>query len=128
MYNKFSERKRKFLRGIYGTLSLSTALFVFQACYGTSHDMVRDILVHGTVTSKVNNQPIPGIKVSIDNDYLSVLTDTSGKFEMYAMRASEYKLLFQDVDSITNGNFKEKDTVLKISNVSYFLNIRLDAK
>ena len=128
MNSKLADRKRKILRSIYGALSLSTALFVFQACYGTPHDMVRDILIHGSVSSKANNQPIPGIKVSIDNDYLSVLTDTSGKFEIYTMRASEYKLMFQDIDSITNGNFKEKDTVLKSSDVSNFLNIRLNAK
>ena len=128
MNNKFAERKRIILRRIYGALSLSTALFVFQACYGTPHDMVRDVLIHGSVKSKANNQAIPGIKVTLDGDYSFALTDNSGQFEMYAIHASEYKLLFQDVDSIANGNFKEKDTVLNISNASYFLNISLDAK
>ncbi len=128
MNNKLADRKRKILRNIYGALSLSTALFVFQACYGTPHDMVRDVLIHGSVTSKTDNQPIPGIKVSIESQYSTVLTDNSGKFELYTIHASEYNLRFQDIDSITNGNFKDKDTVLNISNASNFLNIILDAK
>jgi len=128
MKTTLSDRKRKILRRVYGALSLSAALFVFQACYGTPRDMIRDILVHGTVTSKPDDTPIPGIKVNIDSQYSSVLTDNSGKFEIYVVRADEYKLSFQDIDSITNGYFKEKDTILKASEISNYINIRLDAK
>jgi hypothetical protein len=67
MKTNFKDRKRKVLRAIYGTLSFSTALFVFQACYGTDKDFGADYYLKGIVKSKTTNLPIPGIKVSVEN-------------------------------------------------------------
>jgi hypothetical protein len=128
METKLTDKKRKILRRIYGALSLSSALFVFQACYGTPHDMIRDVFIQGSVKSKATNLPIQGIKVSIENQPEFALTDSIGKFKMYASRAAEYKIKFQDIDSIINGNYLPKDTVLKIVDDLTFLNISLDDK
>jgi hypothetical protein len=128
MKTKLIDKKLKILRKIYGALSLSSALFVFQACYGTPHDMVRDVYIQGLVKSKATNLPIQGIKVSIDNQPQYEITDSIGKFKIYTYRATEYKVKFQDIDSIINGYFLPKDTVLKIADESAFLNVSLDDK
>lgn len=128
MKTRITEKKRKILRAIYGTLSFSTALFVFQACYGTPEDFGMDVSIKGFVKSKVTNQPIPGIKVSIENQPQYEITDSEGMFKFYASRNTSYKVKFEDVDSTQNGNFLPKDTVINIIDESTFLNVILDAK
>ncbi len=128
MKMKLTDRKRKILRKIYGALSLSSSLFVFQACYGTPHDMGMDVYIQGFVKSKTTNIPITGIKVSIENHPQYEMTDSIGGFKIYTSRDTEYKLKFEDVDSTKNGMFLPKDTIVKIINESTFLNVRLDAK
>jgi hypothetical protein len=120
--------KRKFLRSIYGMLSLSSALFVFQACYGMPQDMGNDVLIQGTVKSKANNQPIAGIKVMIANMPQFEITDNEGKFTIYTSVESEYKVKFEDTDPAKDGSFQSKDTVLRTTDRSISLNISLDAK
>jgi hypothetical protein len=126
MKPNLKDRKRKILRKIYGALSLSTALFVFQACYGPRIDEGKDVYFQGLVKSKSTNLPIPGIKVSIENQPQYIFTDNQGSFRIYAATALEYKLKFEDIDSTTNGYFLPKDTLLKTDDKSAFLNILLD--
>lgn len=128
MIKKLTDKKRMILRKVYGTLSLSSALFVFQACYGTPPDMGMDVSIQGFVKSKATNQPIPGIKVSIENQPQYEVTDSEGKFKIFTLRESVYKVKFEDVDSSINGAFLPKDTVLKIVDESTFLNVSLDVK
>jgi hypothetical protein len=128
MKNKLSVKKRKILRWIYGTLSLSSALFVFQACYGTPHDMGLDVLIQGFVSAKTTNQPIPGIKASVTNRPQYYLTDAEGKFRIYTSQDSVYGLRFEDIDTVKNGTFAPKDTIVKVVGASIFLNVRLDVK
>jgi putative lipoprotein (rSAM/lipoprotein system) len=128
MKTTITDKKRKILRTIYGALSFSTALFVFQACYGTPQDMGMDVLIQGLVKSKATSLPIPGIKVSIENQPQSEITDSNGSFKFYASSASEYKFKFEDIDSSVNGLFSTKDTILKVIDKSTFLSISLDAK
>jgi len=128
MMKKLTDKKRRILRKVYGALSLSSALFVFQACYGTPHDMGMDVYIQGFVKSKTTNQPITGIKVSIVNHPQYEVTDNEGKFKIYTSRDSVYKVKFEDVDSTRNGAFLPKDTVVKIVDESTFLNVSLDVK
>lgn len=128
MKTKLTDKKRKILRKVYGALSLSTALFVFQACYGPAKDLGADVYFQGFVKSKTTNLPIRGIKVSIENQPQYELTDSTGKFKIYASKASEYKLKFTDIDSTKNGAFLPKDTVLKIVDETSYINITLDGK
>lgn len=120
--------KRKFLRAVFGTLSFSTALFAFQACYGTPHDFGQDVYIEGIVKAKSTNNPIPGIKVSIEDQPQYEYTDIDGRFKIYANRSSEYKLHFIDIDSTINSSYLPKDTVISIIDKSAFLNILLNEK
>ncbi len=124
----FTTQKRKLLRRVYGALSLTTALFVFQACYGTNKDFGADVRIEGFVKAKTTNLPIAGIKVSIDKQPQYEYTDNTGKFSIYASQSVEYKLRFEDIDFTSNGSFAAKDTVIKVVDHAAFLYISLDAK
>jgi hypothetical protein len=128
MKTTLADKKRKILRRIYGTLSLTSALFVFQACYGTPKDMGNDVYIQGLVKSKSTNQPIPGIKVSILNFPQYELTDQAGTFKIYTSREDAYTVKFEDIGTNQSVKFLPKDTIIKIVNESTILNVSLDAK
>jgi hypothetical protein len=128
MLKKLTDKKRRILRKIYGTLSLSSALFVFQACYGMPNDLYDDVYIQGLVKSKTTNEPISGIKVSIENKPQYDITDSSGKFIIYTSLDTIYKVKFEDMDSVINGSYLPKDTIIKIVDETTFLNVSLDAK
>jgi len=102
--------KKKRLRKIIGGLSFTTALFVFQACYGTPGDHWEDVYINGRVLSKTTGEPLEGIKVIVDNAPSYEYTNKDGNFSFYAERKDSLKLKF------CNGTrellFKEKDTIL----------------
>ena len=123
---KLANKKRKILRKVFGALSLSSALFIFEACYGHPQDFGNDVYIQGIVKSKITNQLIQGIKVSIENQPQYVITDSTGKFEIYTSRATEYNVKFEDLDSTQFGSFLPKDTVVTIADESIFLNVSLD--
>lgn len=118
--------KRNFIRKILGGLSLTSALFIFQACYGTPQDMGLDILVEGKVKSKTSGLPIKGIKVSdvINGQY--DLTDNDGLFSFYTEKHENMKFRFEDVDNMENGSFQNKDTLLTVIEEKVFLDINLN--
>ena len=128
METTLTDKKRKILRRIFGVLSLSSALFVFQACYGTPKDMGSDVYIQGVVKSKTTNQPIPGIKVSILNQPQYELTDQAGTFKIYTSRENSYTVRFEDIGSNQSVKFISKDTVIVIANESTILNVSLNAK
>jgi hypothetical protein len=128
METKLTDRKRKIYRRVFGVLSLSSAMFVFEACYGTPKDMGVDINIQGYVKARNTGLPVPGIKVSIENQPQYEMTDNSGKFYIYASPASFYKIKFEDVDALTNGSFLPKDSLVTIVDKSLILNVYLDAK
>lgn len=123
-----AERKRKILRKVFAALSLSSAIFVFQACYGTPEDFGADVCIQGFVFSKATNLPIPGIKVSIENQYNHMYTNTHGFFEIYSSQDSIQRIRFEDVDSTENGTYLLKDTIVKKINYSTTLIVHLDVK
>lgn len=114
---------KKLLRRLMTGLSFTSVMFIFQACYGTPQDMESDLFIEGYVKSKLTNEPIPGIKVSV-NDYQYEYTNTQGYFSMYTSLAENYTIHFQDVDSARNGQFLAKDTIIE----GHFIDILLDPK
>ena len=121
-------KKRKIARTIFGTLSFSTALFVFQACYGTPPDALADNSVQGVVTSVTTGLPIPGIKVSWKDRHFSGITDQNGKFMFYLPLQNEYILRFEDVDTAQNGSWQTRDTLVKIPDGRLSIQIKMDAR
>ena len=120
--------KRSLIRKIVGGLSLTSAMFVFQACYGTPQDFENDLLVEGIVKSEASGLPIKGIKVSVANSMQYVTTDDEGRFGLYSEMDEGLTLLFRDIDSSENGLYMDKDTVLNNVSENIFLNIVLNEK
>jgi len=117
--------KKGIFRKILGGLGFTTALFIFQACYGTPQDMYQDLLVEGKVSDRDSGQPLSGILV-IDLDMGQYqFTDASGVFSFYTLYRENLSLRFEDADSLENGYFPVKDTVLSMGTDYQFLDIRL---
>ncbi len=120
--------KRNVIRKIVGGLSFTSALFIFQACYGTPQDFGNDLFIEGQVKSKVSGLPIPGVKVSVANNIQYELTDEEGKFSFYTELIDGLRLQFQDIDSTENGHYVDKDTVLTDLSENVHLDIALEEK
>ena len=121
----FKSIKKNWKRKLLGGLSLTSALFIFQACYGTPQDMGLDIIIEGKVISKQTNMPAKGIRVSVEDKLQYQFTDIDGKFSFYTETAKSYKIKFEDIDTSENGNFFGKDTVLASIDKRVYLNIAL---
>jgi putative lipoprotein (rSAM/lipoprotein system) len=117
--------KRNWIRTIIGGLSFTSALFIFQACYGTPQDLKNDFLLEGQVKSKTSGLPIKGIKVSIPDFMQSQLTDENGSFSFYTGTKQNLKVQFEDVDVAQNGSYALKDTMINPVFPKVFLNITL---
>lgn len=120
--------KRNWIRKIIGGLSFTSALFIFQACYGTPQDFGLDLLVEGQVKSQTTGLPIKGIKVSVVDNVQYETTDENGKFSFYTELVSDLKLQFDDIDLEQNGLYQSKDTVLTTSSNKVYVNVVLAAK
>jgi len=105
--------KRNRIRNLIGGLSFTSALFIFQACYGTPQDMFPDIYVQGHVKSASTGNPIEGIKVSVTNNSRFEYTDDEGNFSFYTELVDNLMIRFEDIDAVENGSFVSKDTTLK---------------
>ncbi len=103
---------KNWLAKIIGGISLSAALFVFEACYGTLGGKSIDILVQGQVVSKKTGNSIEGIAVFANDSIAYQLTDSDGRFTFYTDLSNDYNLTlrFKDIDSTLNGKFKNVDT------------------
>lgn len=113
--------KNSWVRKILGSLSVTSVLFVFQACYGTPQDFGLDLLVEGQVKSSSTGLPLQNIKVSVSNNMQYAYTNQNGEFSFYTQVADKLTLTFADNDSVKNGLYVTKDTVL--SNISEKVNI-----
>lgn len=120
--------KRNWIRKIIGGLSFTSAVFVFQACYGAPQDLSQDISVEGLVKSKSSGLPLPGIKVSVISNGQYQLTDTSGRFHFYTALQKDLKLRFEDIDSTANGSYVDKDTLLSNVSNTVYLEMNLEDK
>ncbi len=126
MRTNLSEKKRRIFRFLLKSFSLTSAMFVFQACYGTPQDFGHDVYLEGIVKAKKTDLPIPGIRVSLDSQPQYEFTDQAGKFRIYASKADQYKIHFTDVDALMNGSFSAKDTTVQFFSQSVSLNIVLN--
>jgi len=120
--------KRNWRRGIIGGLSFSSALFIFQACYGTPQDFQPDLLVEGQVTSKTSGLPIKGVKVSVEDFMQYQFTDEKGNFSFYTEWMDSLTIQFADIDSTENGSFADKNTLVINPGDSVNLEIILEEK
>ncbi|PLX13449.1 MAG: hypothetical protein C0598_03465 [Marinilabiliales bacterium] len=120
--------KKDWIRKAVGGLSLTSALFIFQACYGTPQDLAPDILIEGQVRSLSSGLPIQGIKVSVTDNMQYQMTDNEGKFSFYTEMLTGLTINFQDIDSLQNGHYMDKDTVLTNLSGNVYLDIALQEK
>ena len=119
---------RNWKRKIIGGLSFTSMLFIFQACYGTPQDFKYDVLVEGQVKSKTSGLPIKGIRVSPTGQSQYQLTDDVGKFSFYTLIDGPLGLKFEDIDSVQNGAFFTKDTIITTVYDKVWVDIKLEDK
>ena len=126
--------KRNWIRNLIGGLSFTSALFMFQACYGTPQDFGLDLLLEGQVKSITTGLPIEGIKVSVSENLQYEVTDKNGRFSLYTEKLESLTVKFEDIDAEENGQYITKDTVLDEASYSnntsekVFLDIKLEEK
>jgi hypothetical protein len=120
--------KQNWKRNLIGGLSLTSMLFIFQACYGTPQDLKDDILIEGIVKSGTTGNAIKGIKISVLNFSQYCYSDDAGKFSFYTIPDTSIGLRFEDVDSTQNGAFYAKDTILKNPPPQVYVTMTLDEK
>jgi hypothetical protein len=118
--------KRKWRKGIIGGLSFTSALFIFQACYGMPQDFYDDIQLSGQVKSKTTGQALAGIKVSLKEMGHDQLTDELGEFLFFSHEIEKATLVFEDVDGEENGNYASMDTVITRPGERVVLDIELE--
>ncbi|WP_372651955.1 hypothetical protein [Draconibacterium sp.] len=121
--------KNNRIRNVLKGLSFTSAMFIFQACYGTPQDFGYDRLVEGQVTSETTGLPIKGIKVSVagDNSYY-VTTDDEGKFLMYSEKFENLVVGFEDIDGAENGSFQNLLKAVEDASESVYLEIAMKEK
>lgn len=128
LFKQSENVRRRIIRSFLGLFSLSTMLFVFQACYGTPQDFGQDVLVTGKVISKTDQAGIEGIQVSFENlpQYTTTLED--GGFSLYCPIQDSYHVLVSDEDGDAKGAFQNTDTVvnLDLDQTELFLQISLE--
>jgi len=121
---------KKRFRNIAKGLSLTSMMFVFQACYGTPHDTEQDTHIYGVVLSDSTNTPIKNINVRLVNkqsgNVQNEQTDEKGEFSFYSGMANNYELNFRDIDSTVNNLYVAKDTIITNESTSIFVNIILE--
>lgn len=110
--HQLNQSKKKLIKTVFGFFSLSTMLFVFQACYGTPQDFGQDVQITGKVVSASNHQPIPEIKIQIENLPQYTKTSPDGSFSIFCPKQEKYILNFHDEDAELHGSYKDLDSVI----------------
>lgn len=117
---------RRILRSIFAALSGSAVAFIFQACYGTPRDLVRDLQITGTVLSASTGQPLGGITVEAKGISTTTITDADGFYTFYVPLMDEYRMDFHESATGETPHFKGLDTtVTRTDSRSIVLNIKL---
>jgi len=120
--------KRNWIRNLIGGLSFASALFIFQACYGTPQDLQYDMYIEGLVKSGTSGLPIKGIKISVGDGTQWQLTGDDGKFGLYTIRNDTTRISFEDADPLQYGAYQKKDTVITGLQGHFVVNVYLDPK
>ena len=126
---KRSKRPLRMLRKIGKGMGTAAISLLLQTCsskpvfieegmavmYGPPPDYARDVSIQGIVLSEITEKPIPGIKVSVNDQSSIVYTDEEGKFTIFVPQQDQYQLEFEDIDGPENGSFgpASKDIALE---------------
>jgi len=117
----------KWLHNILKGASLTTALFIFQACYGSPIDY-DGISMDFKLVSSVDGDPIPGVNVSFFDEggyvpgWRQVGTTDADGFLWYRFENTDsVKLRFSTED----GSYVAKDTVFTVFHTDIY-EVRLD--
>ncbi len=119
---------KKWGKKLLGCVSFTSAMFVFQACYGTPHDGYLDYYLEGNVKSKTTGEPIENIKIQVAHSKQYAMTDNRGNFSLYLEYGQNIKLRFEDIDSLENGYYQTLDTIIANVEDLIELNIELEEK
>ncbi len=120
--------KKGWIRKLIGGLSFGSALFIFQACYGTPQDLHSDMLIEGTVKSTATGLPIKGIKVSVPETRSSQITGEDGKYSLWTLFTDSTRVSFEDTDLNADGAFLKKDTLIAVPQERVQLHVMLAPK
>jgi hypothetical protein len=133
-------RGRKILSRLFRVISVSAASLILQAWYGMPppddfpveygmpppHEN-QETSIRGKVVSRETQEPIFGIKVSIEGREDFEYTDKDGRFYLYVPIRDEYKLKLEDVDGPAHGGlFKEQTWPLNQNDTYYTVLISMD--
>ena len=135
---KMSLKCRKIISNVLKGFSLTTAMFIFQACYGVPAAFP-NALVEGRVVSNKDNRGIEGIKVSFgyyyqrDTSYSRysdscTVTDNHGYFSFNTSlegRGRSETVFFDDIDSTENGLYENKRVEIEGADEVY-INVTLN--
>jgi len=120
----------KLLRNILKGASLSTALFIFQACYGVPMDLDEELFQFKFV-SAVDGSPIKDVEVSSKNPNdsqwrLLGYSGTNGLAQVYLYTSEEasYDFRFNAGDDV----YAVKDTTIKVADSDKVYEIVLQKK
>jgi len=105
---------RSLRRGLLGGLSFGTALFVFQACYGTPQDMEFDdqIPVYGTIHSSSQGEALDSIRVWDRETLQYGITNHRGEFEFWIPRRDSVWLRIEALEERSGPSFEPRDTLV----------------
>lgn len=103
--------KRKLLKRVFSFFGITSALFIFQACYGAPQDMDAPDEMSGRVFNDATSQPIAGIRVINTTDHDTDITDATGKYSIYCVSPNSV-IRFEDADGNQNGLYDPLDSVL----------------
>ena len=136
----FLLKKHLWLLGMIGLGFLSSCTkFQTPEPYAMYGVLYPEFKYKGLVTDQENHTMIPGIRVSItsgNNDTTSSVTDQTGNYILNRYDSYESQnvdLIFSDVDSTLNGEYKTKtvEVVLSfrdINNLEHIANVELEPK
>ncbi len=125
MTQKAALKKRRVLRNILGAFSFTTALFVFEACYGPPIDFEPcGCHIEGIVKTANSNEPINAVDITVNGEYMAS-TDSTGRFWICMEKADQYDLQAVDGDRNRNGLYIAKDTVLTSLDLNDYFHLEL---
>ena len=134
---KLSRRSRKVLRAIYRSMGITAASLLMQSgggiqinddmrvMYGPPPDHGDDIVIQGTVQDAKTKEPIQGVRVSIADTDLYYITNNGGQFVIYVPKRETYSVMFNDVDGLLNGQFREHSINLTLSEAANRIDVDL---
>ena len=111
MKKKIFQAKRAVLNWCLKGCSLTTMMFVFQACYGPPQ--ASNVRIQGKVVDYRTGEPIQGIKVSVEGDPEYETTSSTGDFQYHTRsRYDQLRIQFTDINKSADRHYAFKDTVV----------------